>query len=346
MGCCDDIKQEVTKTDRRTVLKGMLGAIVGFSLGQQRFSLAQDNTQRIRLAFCSQLLCVVPYEFTRARGFFEEEGLDVELIYSRGGSAAMQALVGGAVDYAATSFDVALSAFASGAEIRRFATTGRLPLFALATAPENAENITQVADLSGTTVGVSALGNADHALMLYLLAQAGVDADTVRFATLGPNLYDALRVGQIDAGMVQEPALTLLREDGGAVLVNAMNIEDAQRYLGGAYEFMGVAVREDEREARLAEMQRLGRALQRGLQAVKTASPGELIDALPPEIIAGGDRAQLETIIDQYRTSLYPDAVTIDIEACRRVQEANLTAGILEEPVDLETLLARDVIGS
>ena len=89
MGCCDDIKlKEVTKTDRRTVLKGMFGAIVGFSLGQQRFSLAQDNTQRIRLAFCSQLLCVVPYEFTRARGFFEEEGLEVELIYSRGGSAA------------------------------------------------------------------------------------------------------------------------------------------------------------------------------------------------------------------------------------------------------------------
>ena len=258
----------------------------------------------------------------------------------------MQALVGGAVDYAATSFDVALSAFASGAEIRRFATTGRLPLFALATSPENAETITDIADLSNTTVGVSALGNADHALMLYLLAQAGVNANTVRFATLGPNLYDALRVGQIDAGMVQEPALTLLREDGGAVLVNAMSIEDAQRYLGGAYEFMGVAVREEEIDERLDEMQRLGRALQRGLQAVKTASPGELIDALPPEIIAGGDRAQLETIIDQYRTSLYPDAVTIDLEACRRVQEANLTAGILEMPVDLETLLAQGVMGS
>lgn len=348
MGCCDDIKleTETKRTDRRTVLKGMLGAIVGFSLGQQSFSLAQEDTRRIRLAFCSQLLCVVPYEFTRAQGFFEEEGLDVELIYSRGGNAAMQALVGGAVDYAATSFDVAISAFASGANIRRFATTGRLPLFALATAPKNAESITEIADLSGTTVGVSSLGNADHALMLYLLAQAGVDANTVRFATLGPNLYDALRVGQIDAGMVQEPALTLLRENGGAVLVNAMNIEDAQQYLGGAYEFMGVAVREDEREARLDEMQRLGRALQRGLQAVKTAEPGELIDALPPEIIAGGDRVQLETIIDQYRTSLYPDTVTIDIEAARRVQEANLTAGILEAPVDLETLLARDVMGN
>ena len=81
----------------------------------------------------------------------------------------MQALVGGAVEYAATSFDVALQAFANGAAIERFATTGRLPLFALATAPEQADTLTDVAGLAGKTVGVSALGNADHALLLYLL---------------------------------------------------------------------------------------------------------------------------------------------------------------------------------
>ena len=43
-----------------------------------------------------------------ADGHFREEGLEVELVYMRGGQAAMQALVGGAVDYAATALDVAL----------------------------------------------------------------------------------------------------------------------------------------------------------------------------------------------------------------------------------------------
>ena len=162
----------------------------------------------------------------------------------------MQALVGGAVEYAATSFDVALQAFANGADIKRFATTGRLPLFALATAPEQADTLTDVAGLAGKTVGVSALGNADHALLLYLLELAGADAGEVRFATLGVNLYDALRLGQVDAGMVQEPALSLLEEGSSRVLFNAMNLEDAERYLGGAYEFMGIAVRTDERDER------------------------------------------------------------------------------------------------
>jgi NitT/TauT family transport system substrate-binding protein len=329
--------------ERRTVLKGMVGTVAGFVLGGSGFSLAQNR--RIRLAFCSQLLCVVPYEFTRAQGFFEDEGLNVELVYTRGGGAALQALVGGAVEYAATSFDAALQAYSNGAEIRRFATSGRLPLFALATAPRRADEITDFADLAGRTVGVSALGNGDHVLMLYLLERAGVDPRSVQFATLGVNLYDALRLGQVDAGWVQEPSLTLIREAGGGVLFNAMDIEQARRYLGGAYEFMGVAVRADELDQRLEEMRALSRALEQGLIALKQVPASELVAALPPELVAGGDLAQLEQILEEHRDSLYPDTVNIDVQAVERVVESQRTAGVLEEPVDLSVLLATGVLG-
>src|SRR3546814_6937247 len=100
----------------------------------------------------------------------------------------MQALVGGSVDYAGTSFDVALQAFSKGAEIRRFASTGRLPLFALAVAPKNAETITTIAALDGTTVGIPGLGNANHALLLFLLAHAVADTREVSFVALATYL--------------------------------------------------------------------------------------------------------------------------------------------------------------
>jgi NitT/TauT family transport system substrate-binding protein len=302
--------------------------------------------RRIRLAFCSQLLCVVPYEFTRARGLFAAEGLDVELVYTRGGSAAMQALVGGAVDYAATSFDVALLAFSNGAPIRRFATTGRLPLFALASAPGRSADLTSVTDLAGTTLGVSALGNADHVLALYLLEASGVDASGVSFATLGVNLFEALRRGQVDAGMVQEPALSLLLEEGGSVLFNAMDLDDAVRVLGGPYEFMGVAVRADELAVRHDEMRAVARALQAGLIALQTAPVEELVAALPSELIAGDDVERLHAILERTRRSLYPDTVVIDVDSSRRVEESQRIARIREEPVDLSILLATDVLGA
>ena len=136
MGCCEATNPELIgvvsdsahdlKWDRRTALKGLVGmaGVIAVSAGSPHANAA---AAKLRLAFCGQLLCVVPYEVTRARGHFAEQGFDIELVYTRGGNAAMQALVGGAVDYAGTSFDVALQAFANGAPIRRFASTGRLP---------------------------------------------------------------------------------------------------------------------------------------------------------------------------------------------------------------------------
>jgi NitT/TauT family transport system substrate-binding protein len=150
---------------------------------------ARAQGKQIKLAYCSQLLCGPPYEVARSAGHFKNHGLDVQIVYARGGGAAMQALVGGAVDYAATALDVAIQAYANvNAGIRRFAVTGRLPLFAVVTAPKTADQIRSIKDLERRTVGVSALGNADHALTLYLLKQAGADAGRVQFATMGVNL--------------------------------------------------------------------------------------------------------------------------------------------------------------
>jgi hypothetical protein len=50
--------------------------------------------QRRDLAFCSQLLCILPYEIARQRGFFADEGLNVNFVYMQGGAQAMNALVG------------------------------------------------------------------------------------------------------------------------------------------------------------------------------------------------------------------------------------------------------------
>jgi len=351
--CCDylgplesgevDIVHISRGVSRRDLLRGAVGSaglaamggIVGPAWGQQ---------ERIRLAFCSQLLCVIPYEATRAAGFFAEEGLDVELVYTRGGSAALQALNGGAVDYAATSFDAALNAFSSGADIVRFASTGRLPLFALATSPGLAEDINSVAKLKGRTIGVSALGNADHAFMLYLLDRVGVNPDSVEFATVGTNLYDAIRLGQLDAGMVQEPALSLLQERGSRVLVNGMNIDDAREYLGGAYEFMGVAVRRDELEARKEQMQAVARALGKGLKHVQSAPPAQLVESLPAEIITGGDRDRLAQTLKLYRSSLYPETATMNLDAMQRVIDVNRAAGGRGGDVDLNNIAAPNVV--
>jgi len=345
MICCDPNLAVWNGTDlhRRTLLKGgaALAGVFAASAGVK----ANAAGKSLKLAFCSQLLCIIPYEVARADEFFRKEGLEVELVYMRGGNPAIQALVGGAVDYAATSLDVAMQAFARGGAISRFASTGQLPLFALAVGPQAASKITSLKDLEGRTVGISGLGNADHALALYLLKKAGADASKVQFATLGPNLLEALRQGQVDAGLVQEPALTLIERAGGKALVNAMQSADAQRYLGGSYEFMGVSVRTAEIAQRREEMAALARALQGALLAVQSVTPDDLVKALPREITTGADLGEMRDILGRYRASLYPTSIKIDLTAAGRVAESLKVAGLLKPDIDISKLFDTSIAG-
>ena len=344
MSCCDESTARVPSTDvsRRSMLKG--AAVIAAVLPGAR-SEAQGRT--IKLAYCSQLLCGVPYEVARSAGHFKNHGLDVQIVYTRGGNAAMQALVGGAVDYGATSLDVAITAYGNaGADIRRFAVTGRLPLFAVVTAAGTASTITTIKALEGKTVGVSALGNADHALTLYLLKQAGADAAKVRFATLGVNLLEALRQGQIDVGLVQEPALTLIQRAGGRVLMNGMDLEDAKNHLGGAFEFMGVAVRTKEIEQRRPEMIALAKALADALKALPAMSGDQIVAAFPREMTTGLDLKEFADIIARHRASLYPETVAIDLEAAKRVEQSLLAGGLLKSGAGMAGLHDTSIVGS
>ena len=358
MSCCDEETALVPKSgmkrsdfappdvSRRSVLQGV-GAAAG-AIGAAGPALAQSAApplKKVTISFCSQFLCAPPYEVARAFGYFRQEGLDAEIVYFRGGNAAIQALVSGAVDYGATSLDVAMQAYTKGADIRRFVTTGRLPLFAVATAPKAADSIREIKQLEGKTVGVSALGNADHALLLYLLKQANADHSKVRFATLGVNILEALRQGQVEAGLVQEPALTLLIKSGSRVLVNAMNTDDANKHLGGAYEFMGVSVRTKEVETRRPEMQAMARGLDAALKALPLMPSEQMIKAFPRELFAGSDIKQFEDVLARYKTSLYPGSVKIDLPAAQRVAETLKIAGLVPASADVSGLHDTSIAG-
>jgi sulfonate transport system substrate-binding protein len=346
MSCCDETTARVPDTDvsRRSLFKG--AALVASIIPAARPTRSQAQGKQIKLAYCSQLLCGVPYEVARSAGYFKTHGLDVQLVYTRGGNAAMQALVGAAVDYAATALDVAIQAYANaGADIRRFAVTGRLPLFAVVTARKTANQIQAIKDLEGKTVGISALGNADHAMTLYLLKQAGADAQKVQFATLGVNLLEALRQNQIDVGLVQEPALTLLKRAGARVLVNAMDLEHAKHYLGGSLEFMGVAVRAKEMEARRAEMVALTQALADALKALRTMSGDQLVAAFPKEMTTGLDLKEFSEILARHRDALYPETVDIDLEAARRVEQSLIAGGLIKPGASMAGLHDTTIVG-
>src|SRR3977135_4687117 len=101
MSCCDETTTRVPEThiSRRSLRR--CAALIASVTPAARPTRAEAQGKQIKLAYCSQLLCGVPYEVARAAGNFKNHGLDVQIVYTRGGNAAMQALVGGGGEYAA-----------------------------------------------------------------------------------------------------------------------------------------------------------------------------------------------------------------------------------------------------
>src|SRR5262245_56643106 len=81
--CCDARTARVPDTDmsRRALLKGT--ALIASVIPAARSTRSEAQGKPIKLAYCSQLLCGVPYEVARSTGHFRDHGLDVQLVYTR-----------------------------------------------------------------------------------------------------------------------------------------------------------------------------------------------------------------------------------------------------------------------
>jgi NitT/TauT family transport system substrate-binding protein len=154
-----------------------------------------------------------------------------------------------------------------------------------------------------------------------------------------------LRQGQIDVGLVQEPALTLLRRAGARVLMNAMDLEDAKHHLGGSFEFMGVSVRTKEIEQRKPEMVALTRALADALKALRGMTGDQLIAAFPKEMTTGLDLKEFGEILARHRDDLYPETVSIDLDSAKRVEQSLIAGGLIKSDANISGLYDTSIVG-
>src|SRR5918995_7415432 len=153
----------------------------------------------VRIAYVSRSILDMPYIIARDRGFFREEGLDVEFIFMKA-IQTVQAMLAGGVDFG-TATGTAISAAVNGADVRVvFALTDR-PSFDLVATP----SITSVQQLRGKKLGISAVGSLTEILARQILIANKEPPEQVTFLPLGTSdvTYIALKAGIIDATMVQ-----------------------------------------------------------------------------------------------------------------------------------------------
>ena len=144
-------------------------------------------------------------ELGTQRGFFKEQGLDIEVTYTEGGASNEQAVISGSVDIAvATGFLGIIAAYVKGAPVRIISpeATGAPDIFWYVKADSP---IKTMKDLHGKSVGFSNPGSSSNLVLLTLLKEAGVsDAKTVPVGA-APNGLPQVMTGQIDASWSTPP---------------------------------------------------------------------------------------------------------------------------------------------
>ncbi len=159
--------------------------------------------------------CEAPIYVAYNKGFFEREGLKVELV-NLGQSSAKDAISSGKVDGAPGITFEWLKPIEQGENIR---ITGGLHGGCLRLVAGKKTGITTLQGLKGKTVGTDQIGGSAHSFFSVVLSQAGIDPtkDVSFVAFPGAQLETALNRGEIVAVAAADPFPFLIVSDGNGV---------------------------------------------------------------------------------------------------------------------------------
>ncbi len=152
-------------------------------------------------------------------GFFQKEGLTLDILYTDGGAETQQAVISGSVEIGIGAGTLGvLGAAVRGAPVRAFAAEwhGASDLFWYGRAADPARSL---ADATGKTAAFSTVGSSSHLVLLSLLEAAGVRARPTPTGGAGATLTQVMS-GQIDIGWSVVP-IGLKEEQAGQIRILA-----------------------------------------------------------------------------------------------------------------------------
>ena len=238
-------------------------------------------------------LYYLPLAIADRLGFFKEQGLTVEVADFKGGSQALQALVGGSADVVTGAYEHTLRMQAKAQDVRAVIELGRNPGIVLAVKKDRAEKIKTVADLKGAKIGVTAPGSSTNMMVWYLMAKAGLTKDDASYVGVGTGAAGiaAIKKGEIDAISNIDPVSAKLEADGDVVvLAETRSNAGTIKVFGGSMAAASLYMRGDFIDKNPNTVQALTNAFYKALKWLEKATPEQIADAVPPEYLLG-DRA-------------------------------------------------------
>jgi NitT/TauT family transport system substrate-binding protein len=178
---------------------------------------------KVHFSYSSRSNSNAPFIVALNKGFFAEEGMDVELIQVNPRLAGT-ALLNGDLDFS-TTFGTTLRGIVGGFPLKFVAVSVKKSEHFLVVRPE----IKEIKDLNGKKLGVATLFGSDQRAAEEMIRGKGLSPNIVKPVALGdvPVRAQALRAGVVDAVAVTSPFDLRLKAEGFRFLAGPQDVEIA-----------------------------------------------------------------------------------------------------------------------
>ena len=320
----------------RRLVVFVLCVVMAFMIIGCQEKAPEKNVEKIILNEVTHSVFYAPMYAAISLGYFEEEGLEIELVNGGGADKSMTALLSGQADIGLMGPEAAIYVFNEGRENSAMVIgqlTKRDGSFLVGREPDEDFKWT---DVAGKTIIGGRKGGVPEMTLEYVLRKNGLEpgvdvfVDTsIQFDLMG----GAFEGGVGDYVTLFEPVASMFEKEGKGYILAAVGQESGEVPYT-AFQTTKSYIKENPDIIR-----RFLKAIYRGQQWVQKASDKELAEAIV-DFFPDTSIEALMMVAKSYREiDAWMDTPIMKKEAFDRLQEIIIQAGVLTEKVDFENVV-------
>lgn len=298
-----------------------------------------DDLIEITLNEVAHSVFYAPMYVAFEEGYFEDEGLKVNLVNGLGADKTMTALISGECEIGFMGSEASIYVYNQGAEdyVINFAQLTQRAGNFLVSRDMNEEfkweNIKEKTVLGGRKGGMPQM------VFEYILKKQGIDPfkdlNIIQNIDFGLT-SQAFASGQGDYTMEFEPAATALELEGVGKVVASLGVES------GKVPYTAFSAKKSYIEKNSDVIQKFTNAIQRGMNYVQSHSPEEIAKAISGQFKETDEKTLVMLVTRYYEQDTWKDNLIFEEASLTLLQDILEEAGELEKRVPYEAIITTE----
>lgn len=323
---------------KKKIIAAALAAVLAVSALPAAVSAEEkEELTEVTLNEVAHSIFYAPQYVAIEEGYFEEEGLKIDLVNGFGADKVMTAVISGEADIGFMGAEASVYAYQEGATdpVVNFAQlTQRAGNFLVAR--EEMPDF-QWSDLKGKKVLGGRKGGMPEMVFEYILRKNGIDPqkDLTIDQSIDFGSTAAAFTGDDSAEFTVEfePSATALEQEGAGYVVASLGVDS------GYVPYTSYSAKTSYMEEHPEVIQKFTNGLQKGMEYVQTHTPAEIAAVIAPQF-PETDLETITTIVTRYYgQDTWKENLVFEKESFELLQDILEESGELKERVDYDKLV-------